>query len=460
MRPLPIRVKLTAWYFAVLAATFALFGVVAFLAMQKSIDRTVDENLRDRVSDVQELMTHVAREDPERLADELREHAELQEEGGLLQVADFGGHWLYRSRLMERFNVPQKDVGSSVIYNLNVASMPLRIMAAPLRLGNRTYGIQVAALMDDYQEALDHFRWVLLLLSPLLLLLASVGGYWMSRQALRPVDEITQAAQRISHKNISSRLKTPQSHDELQRLSETLNGMLERLEGAFKRITQFTADASHELRTPVALMRTTAELSLRKPRQEAEYREALSQILKELERTSTLIERLMLLARADSGAEALQFRRVDFAESFREACRQGRTLAEVKQIGFEEQIVRAPVFVEGDAHALERLNLILIDNAVKYTPPGGQVSASFGESDGFAVIEIRDSGIGIAEDDLPHIFERFYRADKARSRDLGGAGLGLAIGQWIAEAHGGAIEVESTPGEGSLFRVRLPAARA
>jgi len=146
-------------------------------------------------------------------------------------------------------------------------------------------------------------------LMPLLLLLASVGGYWMSRQALRPVDEITQAAQRISHKSISSRLKVPQSRDELQRLSETLNGMLERLEGAFKRITQFTADASHELRTPVALMRTAAELSLRKPRQEGEYREALSQILKELERTSALIEKLMLLARADSGAEALQFTR-------------------------------------------------------------------------------------------------------------------------------------------------------
>jgi heavy metal sensor kinase len=447
---------LTAWYFAVLAVTFALFGAVAFFAMQKSIRRTVDENLRDRATDVRELMERVARKDKERLADELREHAELHGEGDLLQVADSEGHWIYRSRLMRHMEVPAKKAAAPVTYNLRANGLPLRILATQADLGGMTYSIQIAAAMDDYAEALDYFKWVLLLLSPLLLVLASIGGYWMSRRALRPVDEITKAAQSISHKNISRRLTVPGSRDELQRLSETLNGMLERLEGAFKRITHFTADASHELRTPVALMRTTAEISLRKPRAEAEYRDALLQILKELERTSALIERLMLLARADTGAEALQLTRVDLAESLREACRQGRTLAAAKQITFQEQTGNGSVLLDADAHALERLFLILIDNAVKYTPPGGQVSASLGESEGSAVIEIRDTGIGIAEDDLPHIFERFYRADKARSRDLGGAGLGLAIGRWIAEAHGGAIQVESKPGEGSLFRIRLP----
>src|SRR2546428_263395 len=232
--------------------------------------------------------------------------------------------------------------------------------------------------------------------------------------------------------------------------------MLERLESAFKRISQFTADASHELRTPVALMRTTAELSLRKPRPEAEYREALTQILRELETTSALVEKLMLLARADSGVEALQFAPLDLAENLREACRQGHTLAQAKQISLQEQIANRPVIVEGDAHALQRLFLILIDNAVKYTPAEGRVTASLTDTNGFAVAEIRDTGIGIATVDLPHIFERFYRADKARSREMGGVGLGLSIGRWIAEAHGGAIEVESTPSQGSVFRVRLP----
>jgi heavy metal sensor kinase len=314
--------------------------------------------------------------------------------------------------------------------------------------------------MDDFNEALDHFRGVLLLLIPLLLLVASAGGYWMSRRALAPVVRITQTAERIGSRNLSSRLEVAQSRDELQHLSETLNGMLERLEMAFRRITQFTADASHELRTPVALMRTTAELSLRKPRAEADYREALTQILRELETTSALIENLMLLARADSGVEVLQFAPVDLAEILGDACRQGRILTEGKQISFQELITQDPVIVEGDAGALRRLFVILLDNAVKYTPPGGTVTLTLTDPRGVAVAEIRDTGIGIGEVDLPHIFERFYRADKARSPGMGGVGLGLSIGRWIAEAHGGVIEAESTPGQGSVFRVRLPISRS
>lgn len=456
MKPLPIRVKLTVWYSAVLAVTFALFGAVAFVAMQKSIETTVDESLRDRAASIQELMERVPSEGPDRLADELREHAELQEEGDLTQVADPDGRWIYRSRLMTRYDVPAKEVATPFIYNIQVQSLPLRILATQPRLSGQTYHVQVAAPIDDYQDALARFKWVLLLLSPLLLLLASAGGYWISRRALTPVDEIARMARTISSKNLSSRLAVPQSRDELQRLSETLNGMLERLDAAFKRITQFTADASHELRTPVALMRTAAEVSLRRPRPEAEYREALTQILKELETTSALIEKLMSLARADSGVEALQLAPIDLTQNFREACRQGRTLAEAKQISFQEQIASGPITVEGEAHALQRLFLILIDNAVKYTPTGGGVTASLTTVNGFGIAEIRDTGIGIGEADLPHIFERFYRADKARSRELGGAGLGLSIGRWIAEAHGGSIEVESLVGQGSVFRVRLP----
>lgn len=456
MKRWPIRIRLTAWYFGVLAVTFVVFGTAAYFAMLRSIQATVDEGLRDRATGIRELMTQILPEGFERVADELREHSELREEGNLSQVSDEEGHWIYRSSLMEHFEVPMPQARTPALATLWLKQMPLRVLTSEVRLNDRTYHVQVAMPMDDFYGALDHFRWTLFLLSPVLLIVASAGGYWMSRRALLPVDEITEATRKISHKNISSRLTVPPSRDELQRLSETLNKMLERLESAFKRMTQFTADASHELRTPVALMRTAAELALRKPRQDAEYREALSQILRELERTSVLLEKLMLLARADSGAEAVQSARVNLALQLREACRQGQTLAQAKQVRFLEQFSKSDTFVEGDAHALERLFLILLDNAVKYTPPGGQVAASLTHSDGSAVIEIRDSGIGIGQEDLPHIFERFYRADKARSREMGGAGLGLSIGQWIAQAHGGSIEVESVPGQGSVFRVRLP----
>jgi heavy metal sensor kinase len=318
--------------------------------------------------------------------------------------------------------------------------------------------VQLAYPLDDFYEALARFRRVLFLSSPLLLLLASAGGYWLSRRALAPVDQIIREARSIGAQNLSSRLVVPHTRDELQRLSETLNGMLARLEQAFRRITQFTADASHELRTPVALMRTRAEITLRRPRSEEEYRETVRQILEELQKTSSLIENLMLLARADSGAEALPRARINIVESVGEACFEGRALAETKQISFLEELPQSPLWIEGDANSLRRLFLILLDNAVKFTPPQGRITVSLRSGDGCALAEVRDTGIGIAADDLPHIFERFFRADRARSRETGGAGLGLSIGQWIAEAHGGSISALSRPGEGSVFQVRIPLA--
>jgi len=172
----------------------------------------------------------------------------------------------------------------------------------------------------------------------------------------------------------------------------------------------------------------------------------------------SLVEKLMLLARADYGAETLQLATINLAEVVREACEQGITLAESKQIDFHKHIPQQPVWIEADPHALGRLFLILIDNAVKYTPPGGRVEVVVRDEDGSALGVVRDTGIGIAEEDLPHVFERFYRADKARSRESGGVGLGLSIGRWIAEAHAGRIEVQSSLGHGSVFQVRLPLA--
>jgi signal transduction histidine kinase len=273
---------------------------------------------------------------------------------------------------------------------------------------------------------------------------------------LAPVDKITRAAEEINSNNLAKRLDVPRSGDELQRLSQTLNRMLDRLEVSFDRITQFTADASHELRTPLALMRTTTEVSLRTSQTVADYREAQAEILAELEKTSSLVEKLMLLARADAGVETLQRMPVNVAECLREASKDGQILAEAKQVKFSAEFDAKDLVVEGDSHALHRLFLILIDNAVKYTPPGGSVRLELTRNNGSAIAEFRDTGIGVSAEDLPHIFERFYRADKARSREFGGVGLGLSIARWVAEAHKGRIEVQSTPGSGSVFRVRLP----
>jgi heavy metal sensor kinase len=456
MTSLPLRIRITAWYFAVLATGFSLFGVIAFYVMRGSILETVDENLQDQVQGVRGL---IARESGKTELDrELREIEEIRAGSYLLQVSDLGGNWIYRSRTMAQFGPAASGEARASITTQQPKGVPLRVLTLPVEVRGKTYIVQLAYPLDDFYEALDRFRRVLFLSSPLLLLLASAGGYWLSRRALAPVDQVTREARSISAQSLSSRLVVPRTGDELQRLSETLNGMLERLEQAFRRITQFTADASHELRTPVALMRTRAEIVLRRSRSEEEYRETLQQILEDLQRTSSLIENLMLLARADSGAEALERTRINMVENVGEACLEGRALAETKQISLRAELPETPVWIDGDANSLRRLFLILLDNAVKFTPPQGRIAVSLASSDGCAVTEVRDTGIGIAAEDLPHIFERFFRADRARSRETGGAGLGLSIGKWIAEAHGGTISASSKPGEGSVFQVRIPLA--
>jgi heavy metal sensor kinase len=461
MITLPIRLRLTAWYFAILAVVLSAFGISAYLEMRHSIHRTVDEELQIRAEGVHQLIERtIQRGAEDDLEEGLREHTELRQGGALLQVSDEQGNWLYRSPVMSDYGVPKPATIPRRAVDFMGGQVPLRIWNLKVNVAGQSYLIQSAFEMDDFYGALEHFALLLFISIPLLLLCAAAGGYWISTRALAPVDQITQTARTISAQNLSSRLVVPNTGDELQRLSETLNGMLGRLEDAFKKITQFTADASHELRTPVAVMRTRTELSLRKARSAEEYRDVIAEVLAELEKTSALIDQLMFLARADSGAETLHFSATNVSEVLREACHQGSALAEAKQIGFQEQISRDSMWIRGDASSLRRLFLILIDNAVKYTPASGQVEVSLQRNDGYAVAQVRDTGIGISETDLPNVFERFYRADKARTRELGGVGLGLSIGRWITEVHAGTIEVHSSPGRGSIFEVRLPIANS
>jgi signal transduction histidine kinase len=243
----------------------------------------------------------------------------------------------------------------------------------------------------------------------------------------------------------------------LQRLSDTLNEMLERIEKVFLQITQFTADASHELRTPISLMRTEAELALRRARDSEAYREALQHILTETERTSILIEDLLALARTDSGKESLSLHQVELAELLRNCVKDAQPLAE--QAGHELTMrasATTPVWIMADPSALRRVLNILLDNAFKYTPTPGHITVSLEDRDRNAIVSVSDNGIGIPAAEQSKIFERFYRVDKARARRAGGSGLGLAIARWIVQRHNGSITVESAPRNGSTFFVSIP----
>jgi heavy metal sensor kinase len=333
----------------------------------------------------------------------------------------------------------------------------LRFYSQRIVVDGRAYTVQVASLMNEAHEALERFRWMLLVATPLLLILASVGGYWLSSRALAPVDGISRAAQKISIENLDERLNVPETGDQLQRLSETLNAMLSRLAMSVRQMKQFTADASHELRAPVSLIRTTAEVAVQKrDRSSAEYLQALDEILEESERTSQVVDSLMLLARTDSGKEAVEFSTADMCAIARGAVDQGEKLVRNRGLQFASNVQGSPIWIQADAEALRRALLILLDNAAKYTPPGGSVTVGFEARDGFATVSVSDTGIGIAGEDVAHIFDRFWRADKARSREQGGAGLGLSIAKWIVEMHRGAIGVDSRLGNGSTFWIRVP----
>jgi signal transduction histidine kinase len=255
---------------------------------------------------------------------------------------------------------------------------------------------------------------------------------------------------------LNSRLQKLRTGDELQRLSDTLNEMLDRIEKAFIRVTQFTADASHELRTPVSLIRTEAELALRRSRKEEEYKESLRHILLEAERTTVLIEQLLAVARSDSGRESVNLQPLNMSQVLSDVADGWKQVALIRDVQLTIEVADQSAVVMGDETLIRRLADILLDNAFKYTASPGSVSLRLEQTESKIVLAVRDSGLGIATEEQGKIFERFYRVDKARSRAQGGAGLGLSIARWIVAQHGGSIKVESCMGAGSEFRVELP----
>ena len=461
MKRTSIGFRLATWYSLVLAAGLALFSVAAWFGMRASLYHAFDDELRDRVKGVQKFMDmQISALSVPEIRDEFREHSVLGPGGDLFQVCNERGEWLYRSVPLENGSIrieKPSQLGSPRFETLSVAGRPLRFYSQRIVVDGQPYTVQVASPLHEALEAMNAFALMLVFSVPVLLAIGTAGGYWLSKRALDPVDQIASAAQRISIENLAARLPVAHTGDQLQRLSETLNQMFSRLESSVRGIKQFTADASHELRAPIALIRTTAEVAVQNRNREAgEYLAALDDILAESERTSQLVESLMLLARADAEKEPIERASVDLRNIVRIAAEQGEKLASSRHVRFFADVPSSPLPICADAEAIRRAVLVLVDNAIKYSNPGGHVSISVGEDGTDAVVSVADTGMGIAPEDLPHIFDRFWRADRARSRSHGGAGLGLSIAKWIADVHRGSIHVESTIGQGSVFRLRIP----
>jgi heavy metal sensor kinase len=457
---LPLRARITAWYFAVLIVSFAAFAWISDYGFRRSIETTLNDASRANLESIENVLRRTAPKGPGEIKDELNELSGLWAGGALLEVADADGKLIFQS---PPFTHPYRSLSPAnsqqvTYFTTNLEDLQYRIAMRSIAVSGQTFHIRAAVNTEPFDQALDRFQHILEETLPALVILASLTGYWLSGHALSPVKEIIRTARGIGVQDLAGRLTVPQPQDELRSLSETLNDMLARIESSVKRITQFTADASHDLRTPLALIRSNAELALRRSRTAEEYRETLSRILAASEETTHLIENLLTLARADAGAEGLLFGPTDLLAQVQKAAEEARILASTKGIQISKESSRGPVWVSADERALQRLLLIVLENAVKYTPNGGRIDIHLASEQGSAIVEIRDTGIGISEKDLPHIFERFYRADQARSREPGGSGLGLSIALWIVEKHGGRIEAQSTLGSSSVFRLHFPLA--
>ena len=459
MKRFPIGVRLTLWYLAIFALGEFVFGMGMWLILRHNLYDMVDDDLENQVEDLKSFLHTQRANGLPKLQQEVGGTYSIEHTGDYLALYLESGETIYRSPFLEAHAsilIAPDQIKRPMSKSRRIDGRPFRFLYEKLALDDRTFILQIGIPADDAVETLQLFRSYLLLFAPLLLLTAAGLGYWMSRRALSPVDALVRTAREVSGTNLSSRLETLQTGDELQRLSDTLNEMLARIETAFLRVTEFTADASHELRTPVSLIRTEAELALRRSRSEAEYQESLRHILLEAERTTALIEQLLELARADSGRETLHMQPVDLCQTLRAGIEGWQQVATIRSVQFSPSIEAEEALVLGDESLLRRLIDILLDNAFKYTPSPGSVRLVLEQRDGSSVITVQDSGVGIAKEDQSKIFERFYRVDKARSRAQGGSGLGLAIAQWIVEQHRGSISVESRPGEGAIFRVELP----
>lgn len=459
MKHLSIGVRLTLWYLAIFALGELVFGAGMWFILRQNVYDMVDDDIESQIDDLKNLLELQKDASIDKLRAEVNETYTIEHPGDYLAVYAEDGELIYRSKFLEahpKMLLPAGQIREVRARNQKLAGRHFRFLYETLAVNGHVFTVEMGLPSDDAVQTLHRFRSYLLMFAPLLLLVAAGVGYWMGRRALSPVDALVRTAREVSGANLSSRLQKLETGDELQRLSDTLNEMLDRIEKSFLRVTQFTADASHELRTPVSLIRTEAELTLRRSRGEVEYKESLRHILLEAERTTVLIEQLLTLARADSGRETLHMQPVDLHQTLSGIVDSWQQVATIRNLQFSAEIDKDDVFVMGDETMLRRLIDILLDNAFQYTPSPGSVSLRLEPREDAIAIAVQDSGVGIAKEEQGKIFERFYRVDQARNRARGGTGLGLAIAHWIVTQHHGSIRVESQPEKGTTFRVQLP----
>jgi len=347
-----------------------------------------------------------------------------------------------------------------VYFTYTAESIHVRALVETISVHGVRYTVQTGLTLSKTLAILSNFSIQLFLLTALGLLLSSLAGYFMSRKALTPIAFIASEAQRINDKNLNSRLPELQTHDELAALSNTLNKMLSRIEAGYQSVRSFTANAAHELRSPVALLRAESEVALAFPRDAAYYRNTCERVLHNSVQMTRLIDQLLALARADAGVEVLRVAPVNKTDIIEEVAEEWTERFAEAQIQFTHELDAHELWIEADYVALKRLLNILLENAWRYTPSGQSVTLAMcaqmqGLDLSLAEVSVTDTGIGISAENQGKIFQRFCRIAQPLHGEFSGSGLGLVLAQWIAERHGSVIELQSSPGNGSRFSLLL-----
>ncbi|MBI1311772.1 HAMP domain-containing protein [bacterium] len=469
---LSIRWRLTLWYAGSLCLMLAGFGFLVWMLIQVWLVRQSDAELVEELAELLESVeTSVGRESLQR---NVGDWAQLHEPYGFeFEIESDSGRLLLRSQRLARLNATLASADSSGGDTVETCGIPglgsFRVRSVRTTAYGEPLLIRIGLMQDEQQQLLHELAVALLSAGVIVMAGAAGGGYLLSRRVLQPVEEITRTAARISASQLDERIAVDNPHDELGRLAQTLNTMLDRLDRSFAELKRFTADAAHELRTPLAVLRNELEVCLRTPRETDDYRQTLRSALDDTERMGRLAGQLLELARGDASTEPVPNDPVPVAALLIDVVAQLDSQAQTKQItvqidagpavtggGEVSESLPGGVAVSGDCGQLRRLFVNLVDNSIKYTPPGGRVTVRTEIDDNVAAISIEDSGNGIPAEHLPRIFDRFYRIDASRASSTGGTGLGLAICRSIVDAHRGTIDVTSQIGQGTLVRVRLP----
>jgi signal transduction histidine kinase len=460
MTQLPLRIRLTLWYSAAFAVAVFCFGFGCLWMVHRAVTDLEEDELHQRVRGVRRFLeVRPAQETPAQRRDAITAAYDVSHGAKWLQVIDDHGNWLYRSphvaEVYPELATPQQLKQSSTSFTYIVGSAHVRALIEPITVNGIGYTVQTGLTLNKSLALLSNFQIQLWVLAALGLIAASIAGYFLSRKALSPIAALAREIQHINDRNLNNRLPALQTRDELAALSATLNQMLERIESGYQAVRSFTANAAHELRTPVALLHAEVEITLAFPRDVGYYRESCEKVLRDSAQMARLIDQLLALARMDAGTEILHMELLNLNELVEEVGSRWHERFSDAEIRFTVAAGATASWVEGDFVGLKRLLDTLLENAWRYTPSGRLVTISLSNTAQHAELSVCDTGAGISLEIQSKIFQRFSRWAEPLRGDFSSSGLGLALAKWIAEGHHSSLILKSTPGTGSCFSISL-----